>query len=215
MARARWFRGTALGLAAAVLALGVFTARQVRDGEAELARSDRTFDEGELRDATLHARRAASAYAPGAPHVTRAYGRLEAIALGAEAAARPADALAAWRAIRSAALESRHLWPVEPARLERANREIARLESHAASEPADGARAAAEAARRALERDDAPTPLMLVLLAVGFLCALGGLGMLAVRGLLPDGTVNWQRARVGLILALSGAILWTMAVWQA
>lgn len=214
MRLARALRGIALTLLVAVLALAVFTARQISDGEAEMKKSDAAFDAGELRDATLHARRAAIAYAPGAPHVLESYTRLEAIAIGAEVSGRPVDALAAWRAIRSAALETRHVWVVEGARLERANREIARLQARAGgSEGHDDA--TAQQALAALQRDDAPTPLWLGLLVLGFALALGGLGAIALRGVSPDGVVSWRRASPGVVLALLGALLWTVAVWKA
>jgi hypothetical protein len=127
--RARWLRGIALSLMLAVLACAAITARAVGDGEAELRRSDAAFNRGELTAALEHARRAAIDYAPGAPHVARAYARLIAIAVGAEAQGKPHLALAAWRAVRGAELETRHLWIPHRRELERANRSLARLEA--------------------------------------------------------------------------------------
>lgn len=129
MNRARWLRGIALGLMLAVLALAVVTARAVSNGEAELKKSDVAFDQGRLTAALEHARRAAVDYAPGAPHVARAYARMIAIAVGAEARGKHQLALAAWRAVRGAALETRHLWIPRRRELERANRSLARLEA--------------------------------------------------------------------------------------
>ncbi len=90
-----------------VLIFAAFSARVILEGESELSASDAAFDRGELASALDHARRAATLYAPGAPHVERAYERLNALALGAEAAGQPKIAFLAWQATRSAALESR------------------------------------------------------------------------------------------------------------
>lgn len=133
--RARWLRGVALGLMLAVLALAAVTARAVGDGEAELKKSDVAFNHGRLNAALEHARRAAVDYAPGAPHVARAYARMIAIAVGAEAEGKPELALVAWRAVRGAALETRHLWIPHRRELERANLSLARLEAAPAPPP--------------------------------------------------------------------------------
>jgi len=112
-----------------LIAIGaVFSARVIMEGDAELVASDAAFDRGELGPALDHARRSATLYAPGAPHVQPAYERLNAIAVGAEAAGQPKVAFLAWQAMRSAALESRHVWLPRAQELERANQNLARLE---------------------------------------------------------------------------------------
>ena len=68
------------GASALALFAGVATLRAVLDGERELALSDAAFDANDLHGAIQHARRAASAYAPCAPHVQRGYDRLLAVA---------------------------------------------------------------------------------------------------------------------------------------
>ena len=123
----RVLRTIALSLLVIVLALAALTARAMLEGRRELAESDAAFDQGDLHGATEHARRAAVLYAPGAPHVPKAYARLTAIAVGAEAAGDRREAESAWRAIRGAALETRHLWIPERAHLARANEALARL----------------------------------------------------------------------------------------
>ena len=92
-----------------VIALGVMTYRAVRDGNQALRASDLAFNRGDLADAVLHARRAATAYAPGAPHTRAARERLRAIAVGSEAAGDAETARLAWGALRAAALETRHV----------------------------------------------------------------------------------------------------------
>lgn len=211
----QWLRMVAGLLASLVLALAIFTLRQVSDGEAHMRLSDAAFDEDDLQTATLHARRAATAFAPGAPHVGRAYRRLEAIAVGAEAGSRDADALGAWRAMRSAALETRHLWVPMPRELDRANENLARLSARAQGGSPDEHRRALLAARGELSRDEAPSGRWLIALCVGFFAALSGLGWLGVRGVDRDGKLVMTQARWGALLALAGVALWAVSAWQA
>jgi hypothetical protein len=198
-----------------VLIFAVFSARVVLEGESELAASDAAFDRGELAAALDHARRGATLYAPGAPHVERAYERMNALALGAEAVGEPKIAFLAWQAMRSAALESRHVFLPRRAELERANQNLARLEAQA-RDGAGGDRA--KTRRQALTRlnaDDAPAPAWIAVLAAGFLLALAGLGLFAFRGLNRTGKLSLPRARLGLLLFAIGAACWTLAAYKA
>ncbi|MCA9597165.1 MAG: hypothetical protein KC776_27820 [Myxococcales bacterium] len=212
----RVLRTIALSLLVIVLALAALTARAMLEGRRELAESDAAFDQGDLHGATEHARRAAVLYAPGAPHVPKAYARLTAIAVGAEAAGDRREAESAWRAIRGAALETRHLWIPERAHLARANEALARLAvSEGDRSTAGDRKAALERARAELGRDDAPGAPWLIALVLGFVSALLGLGLVALRGVTPDGRIVIGRAKLGLALALLGAACWTVAVWKA
>jgi len=125
--KSRALRAACWALAALLLFFGVATLRAVLDGERELAASDAAFDDNDLEAAIEHARRAASAYAPGAPHVERSYERLQAIARGAEAAGLAPVAMQAYQAERAAVLESASFWQPFPDRLEEADRNLARL----------------------------------------------------------------------------------------
>ena len=210
-----WLQRLSLVLFFVVLCAAVFSARVILEGQSELAASDAAFDRGELVPALEHARQSATAYAPGAPHVERAYERLRALALGAEAAGQPKVSFLAWQAMRSAALESRHVWLPREAELEQANQNLARLESLARGTD-DAARVKTQA--RALSRlnaDDAPAPLWIAVLGAGFLLALSGLGLFAFRGLDRTGKVSFQRARLGLLLFAIGAACWTLAAYKA
>jgi hypothetical protein len=191
------------------------SARVILEGESELSSSNASFDRGELGPALDHARRSATLYAPGAPHVERAYERLEAVALGAEAAGQAKIALLAWQAVRSAALESRHLWLPRAAELERANQNLARLEALSRNE--DDARRLKDQTRAMtrLNVDDAPSPGWIAVLGAGFLLALAGLGLLAFRGLDQAGKVSLGRARWALLLFVIGAACWTLATYKA
>ena len=199
-----------------LIAIGaVFSARVIMEGDAELVASDAAFDRGELGPALDHARRSATLYAPGAPHVQPAYERLNAIAVGAEAAGQPKVAFLAWQAMRSAALESRHVWLPRAQELERANQNLARLEA-VARDPSEAERGAVQS--RALSRlnaDDAPAPAWIAVLGAGFLLALAGLALFAFRGLDRAGKVSFQRARLGLLLFAIGAACWTLAAYKA
>ena len=199
----------------AVLTFAAFSARVILEGQAELSASDAAFDRGELGSALDHARRAATLYAPGAPHVERAYERLNALALGAEAAGQPKLAFLAWQAVRSAALESRHVWLPRQAELERANRNLARLEAQARDlEGSDRVKTQNQALTR-LNADSAPAPVWIAVLGVGFLLALSGLSLFAFHGLSQTGHVSFPRARLGLLLFAVGAACWTLAAYRA
>ena len=191
------------------------SARVILEGQAELAASDVAFNDGDLRPALEHARRSATLYAPGAPHVERAYERLIAIALGAEAAGQPKTAFLAWQGVRSAALESRHVWVSHTAELERANENLSRLETLARGiGDADQGKVQQQALSR-LSADSAPAPGWIAVLGGGFLLALLGLALFAFQGLDKAGKVSVRRAQVGLALFVIGAACWTLAAYKA
>jgi hypothetical protein len=198
-----------------VLIGAALTARVILDGGSELAASNAAFDRGELVPSLEHARRSATLYAPGAPHVALAYERLIAIAIGAEASAQPTVAFLAWQAVRSAALESRHVWLPRQSELDRANQNLARLEALARdASGTDHSKTQSQALSR-LDADDAPAPAWILVLGVGFLLALVGLALSAFRGLDPSGKVSFGRARLGLLLLAIGAACWTLAAYKA
>lgn len=121
-----------VGVVVAVVAAALFVVavRALVAGHQELDRAEalrRSPALDDLRDAVGHYRRAASWYVPGSPHVDRALDALARIAGAAEAAGRDDLALAAWRAVRSASATTRAPWPPHRARLEEADRAIARL----------------------------------------------------------------------------------------
>jgi hypothetical protein len=211
-----WLRRSAGALLLIVAAFGVVTARAVVEGERAMRRSDAAFDRGELREAIVEARRAAILYAPGAPHVAAAYTRLEAIATGAESAGQRRTAAQAWRAVRAAALETRHVRVVYASELERANRHLARLEADALVRSEDAEpEAAFGSARVALERDDAPRARWILALLAGFLLSAAGLVLAVWRGLDAQGRLTPARGWPGLLVLLAGVVCWTVAVYRA
>jgi len=191
-----------------VLVLAALTARMIVEGEAELKSSDAAFDRGDLPEAILHARRAATFYAPGAPHVVAAFERLRAIALGAEGAGDAAMARRAWGAVRSAAIEVRHvLSPFEP-ELGVANENLARLNAAAAGTDR-------QTAMKPLARDDAPRAPWVLVLGLGFGLFSASLVVAARRGIAPTGEISRKALFLAGLLALFGVAFWTFAVYRA
>jgi hypothetical protein len=202
-----WLRRSALGLLLAVLVLAALTGRMVVEGEAELKTSDAAFDRGDLPEATLHARRAAIMYAPGAPHVPAAFARLRAIAHGAEALGDVNMARRAWGAMRGAALETRHFVVPHAAELDLANENLARL---SAASPGER-----QAAMKDLERDDAPRAQWVIVLSLGFALFSAGLVLAARKGISATGELSRKVLVVAGLLALFGVAFWTLAVYRA
>jgi hypothetical protein len=215
MSSAVWFRRLSWALVFAVVALLTITLRAIVDGEGQMRASDAAFHRGDVRTAVVHARRAAIAYAPGAPHVRAAYERLVATALGAEASGDAATARAAWRAVRGAALETSHVWTPHALELERANRALARLSNPGSPKGVDEDRRVYEEAKRLLERDERPRPVWVAVLALGLVAAAAGLGWIGLRAVGRDGRISLLEARWGIVLALIGAACWTIAVYKA
>ena len=215
MSSARVLRSSAVGLLLVVLGIAGLTARAVREGERQMRESDLAFNRNDLPGALVHARAAAVMYAPGAPHVGRGYERMVAIAVGAEAAGQKRVAEAAWRSVRGTALETRHAWVAHRAELARAGENLARLaQAPEGVESADPKLALARA-KSALARDDSPSTPFMVVLVVGFVLALGGLGLVGFMGVTAEGKLALGRAKLGLALSLLGAALWTFAVYRA
>jgi hypothetical protein len=198
--------------AALLLFAGVATLRAHLDGQREIAASDAAFDSNDLRGAIEHARRAASAYAPGAPHVEQGYARLQAVARGAEASGRPELAVLAYQAQRAAALESASFVQPYPGRLEEANRNLARL----AAVTTSSANERPQAARRLFEDAQAQGTRSGwgALLPGGLFVAAGGLWLFAAQALGTGGKIDWLRGRWGAVVFLAGAALWAAAAFH-
>jgi hypothetical protein len=197
-----------------VVSLGTMTYRAVRDGRSELEASDGAFHRGDLATAVLHARRAATAYAPGAPHTRAAVERLRAVAVGSEAAGDRENARLAWGALRAAALETRHVVTPYAAELGEANERLERL----AAAPSANSPERKEVARDlegALARVPGPPAWASALLSAGFALATGGLLWVATQGLTRGGRIVGQKVSVGLGVFLLGALLWAIAVYRA
>ncbi len=207
------WRWLGLGAGVAVLAIALLAGRVLIEGESHMRDSDAAFDRGDLRGAVLHARRAAVLYAPGAPHVDRAYQRLVAVAVGAESSGDRVVAALAWRGVRGAALESRHVTLTHYDELARANASLARLATY---EARDGsAREARERAVTALSRDDAPRPLWGAALLLGLLLTVFGFVFATMRGVGTRGRLVARPAALGGAITLVGVLVWTLAALHA
>jgi hypothetical protein len=209
-------RGASSVLVLVVIALAVMTYRAVRDGNQALRSSDLAFHRGDLADSVLYARRAATAYAPGAPHTRAARERLRAIAVGSEAAGDAETARLAWSALRAAALETRHVTVPYAAELREANERLERLASRPKAQPDERLRAQAERdLGQALGRIPGPSPWASALLGLGFVLAVGGLVVAGAQGLTREERIVWQRLGPGLGAFTAGALLWAFAVYFA
>ncbi len=200
------------------LALGLATARVMAAGEREIAASTDALVVGDPHEAAVRARRAAGWYAPGAPHVRVAYDRLAALGRAAEQHHRPDLALLAWRGVRSAALESRWLYTPQADRLERANREIARLSAGLprapASRGASDERIIADQLA-ALQRQETPRLPWVIALLVGAVLWTAGTVWWARRLAGLGGRPDWRGALWPAALAVAGLALWLVATWRA
>ncbi len=206
----------ALRIAAVVIVgLGVLTVRVIVGGEAELRASDAALDSGSVDDAVVHARRAASFYAPGAPHVSFAYRRLIALAVTAEERHLRDTAVFAWRAVRQAALDTRWLVTPHEAERERAEREIARLVALGVHENAGPDRLIEARQLALMRRDEGPRVGWIVVLIAGVVAASGGL-VAAIRASAgAGGRLDWSSGKRPLAVAMVGIVAWLLAWWQA
>lgn len=197
-----------------IAAGGAITTRVIIAGEQEIAASTAALKAGDAWEATVRARRAASWYAPGAPHVSVAYERLIALARTAEERKQPDIALFAWRSVRTAALETRWVTAPHAAQLELANREIARLMSQSDPKPDDQETLTAEHLKL-LSADEAPRLGWSVTLVLAFVIWALGIGLWSRRIAGPGGRTEWSQARLPAVLTAVGIALWLLAVWRA
>ena len=204
----RWILlAVAVGLAAVLM-------RVFWDGHAALQSGDEAMAKGDAKAAITHWRRAARWYAPGAPHVTDAYDRMETMARAADEHGDRKLALETWRAIRSSILATRSFYTPFPDRLAAANARIADLMAKDDSAPGT------EEEKRSfhaglLARDDSPSVPWALLALVGFVAWVGGGFWFARRGIGEDGKLDRRTAaRAGLLIA-AGLLTWMLGLYQA
>jgi hypothetical protein len=193
---------TVLCLALVIFALA--TQRMLLRGGEELRASDVAFDAGHLEEAIRHARRAATSYVPGADHVDAAFARLRAVAVGAERARDTLLAQSAWRAMRAAALETRHVWSPRARELEQADSNLRRLAGVASAE-----------APSRLDAARAPHTIWVVALGLGFACAWTGLAGLFWRGMGASGHWVLGRMRLPALVFSLGLLVFGLALARA
>lgn len=215
--RARSKKIAAVALVAG-LCLGVVVSRAVWEGRRALERGSEAATAGDLAEAVTQYRRAARWYVPGAPHVGRAYDRLEDIARLAEASGDVELALAAWRGVRGSILATRSFYTPHSHRLEPANRRIAAL--MAGSEDPAVAPGQAEPEREAwhyalLERDEAPSVFWSIVALLGFAAWIGGGVLFALRGVTADDTLVPRMAATAGALVAVGLVIWMLGLYKA
>ncbi len=200
------------------LCLGVVVTRAVWEGRSALAAGDRASAEGDREQAISEWRRAARWYVPGAPHVARAYDRLEKLAQAAESQGDAKTALAAWRGIRGSILATRSFYTPHSDRLEPANRNIARLMAAAEGNKADPTKTEAERAEwhySLLARDEAPSVGWTLLALLGFATWIGGGVLFALRGVGREDRMNLRVAAISGGMVAAGLLVWVLGLYKA
>ncbi len=202
-----WRRGlwaTALALAVVIAAW----AGRVSEGRQSLEVCDAAMKRGDAVEAIVLARAAAEARCPWCAAPELGYARLETIAKEGESRGDDPTAVAAWRAVRAAALAT-SVVSTSSSRRERADVEIARLERKidaAAAAGGGGApspAASEEKLRAALSTSPLPAGTVFALVAVG-----GALFLV--------GAMRFARGRgfhaTELAIALAGAAIAALGV---
>jgi hypothetical protein len=215
MSKTLWVRRLSFGLTVLVLLLGAMTFRVVSDGTAALEQSDAAFHRGDLPNAVLFARRAAIAYAPGAPHTRAALARLRAVAVGSEGVGDVRSARLAWGALRAAAIETRHFTLPYARELEDANRALARLAVGPSVTDPELRSDAESKARAAFSGPPGPAPGSAALLFVAFGVLSAGFLLVALRGVTRQGRLVPRELVLGLAVVAIGAACWTFALFRA
>jgi hypothetical protein len=196
----------------AALALVVFLTAwisRVREGKRALAACDEALVRADRVEAIVFARAAAEARCPTCASAELGYARLYAIAKDAEARGDDAEAVAAWRAVRAAALGSVVI-DRAPARRERADVEIARLEhkidvAAAAAGGTPSPAATEERLRAALAASSVPSSAVFAFLTLGGALFFAGAARFArAKAFSYD---ELAIAAIGVALAAVGVLL--------
>ena len=190
--------------------LAVIAARVVTSAKAELERGEQLQARGDIDGAILAYRRSARWYAPGNPYVGRALNNLEGIAGAAERDADVDRALAAWRAVRGAAMSTRSFYVPHESRIARADRAIATLTTEAA--PQAGRTETQRAITGGFAEPERPAVLWSLLVLLGWLSWTGGAFLFAPLALDAEDKVRPQRARVLGTVVVAGFGLFIVAM---
>ncbi len=190
-----------LWITAVVLAgIGACGLRVVLEGRAALAEGDAALAAKRPVDAVAAWESAARWYLPGAPHVGEAYDRLRQFAEAHQS-------LAAWRAIRSAARATRHVWQPHGDQLAVADDAIIQLSAVDPERAPAGDRDPATFSRwhaGVLASDPRPSSGSAAVAIGGIVLWLAGMALLIRR----------QTRRNGLI-AVAGLALWVLGLYTA
>lgn len=207
-------------IAAAVvgLCLGVVVTRAIWEGRSALHRGDEAAARGDLREAVRWYRRAARWYVPLAPHVGRAYDKLEAVGAQAEQAGDLELAVMAWSGVRTSINATRSFYTPHAERLDPANRKLAALMAQWEGDAADPGKTPAEREQwhyDLLQRDHAPSVGWSIVALLGFGLWIGGGFLFALRGVsAEDALVPRPAATAGLMVAC-GLVIWMLGLYKA
>jgi hypothetical protein len=201
-----WTRGALqVAIVCGVLLLS-FTVRVVVSAASELSTADEAQARGDLDAAIVHYRRAARWYAPASPYHVEALGRLGKIGARAEQAKDTDQALAAYRAIRSAIMSTRSFYVPERARLEAADRRIAALMATLPPPPMDAGKSQKqiEAEHLALlQQEPGPSVAWSIVLLLGFAAWVGGAFAFTLRAIdAEDRFVRREVMRWSLVMVV-------------
>ncbi len=211
-------RRLAFGLAIAMSLFALIVARAVWDGSAALEEGDMAASAGDSEEAIRQWRRAARWYAPGLPHVERAYERLEALAQAASQAGDSQTELHAWRGIRNSILATRWLLVPFADKLERANKSIAELMALAEDpriEPTWTQQQRRDWHLERLGRSYLPAVGWTLLAFAGFAMWIGGAFGFAWRGVSSEDKLQPRAAAYCGLLFIVGAVVWLLGLSQA
>lgn len=204
-------RTSVLVIACVLAAFAAAAVRTVHEGRAALREGDEWMLRGKPARAAFSYEAAARWYLPFAPHVADAYDKLR------DLTADPTVALAAWRAIRSAALATRTFWQPHARDLADADTAIADAE---AADPRAGAGAgdttrARVAWYRARLEPVGPHEPAIALAVLGIALWLGGAIALVRRGVDGAGQPIRTPARRALAVIATGLALWALGLYLA
>jgi hypothetical protein len=201
-----------------VLGGAAVTFRVLYAGEQAIAASTAALEAGDANLAIDEARAAATWYAPGAPHVRVAYGRLMALGKEAEARHQKDVALRAYRAVITASASTTWARTPHEGDAQRARESIARIEATSdrpigsASDPASVIEAKLLAD---MAREPGPKRTWTVVLAGSFLAVLAGIGLVLGRAVDESGRLHARPAWLGAAIATIGVAGYALALWLA
>lgn len=198
--------------------LGVVVTRAIWEGQSALSDGDAASERGERLEAITKWRRAARWYVPLAPHVGKAYDRLEHLAASARDNGDVAVELAALRGIRGSILATRSFFTPQSHRLDRTNRRIAEL--MASIEGGAVAPDQTDDQRRQwhyelLSRDESPSVPWSIIALLGFAGWIGGAVFFALRGVTPDDKLVARNAAYAGAMVAGGLVIWMLGLYNA